>query len=156
MQTHSFPVIARGWPTRRFTRLAATAAAIACAIGLSLPAQAQSEASVALSMLPTASVVGSAVVALPVALSVGGATLGVVAIEASADGTVYVLERLSDGARVSLQVAGRAAGGVSVGVGTVIMVSAIGTGIILSTAGRVLAFLPNAMGHALLHNESLS
>lgn len=155
MQTHSFPVAARG-PTWRFTRLAAVAAAIACAIGLSLPAQAQSEASVALSMFPTASVVGSNVVALPVALSMGGAMLGVVAIEASAEGTVYVLERLSDGARVSLQVAGRAAGGLSVGVGTVIMVSAIGTGVILSTAGRMLAFLPNAMGRALLHTESLS
>ena len=31
--------------------------------------------------------------------------------------------------------------------------SAIGTGIVLSAAGEVLAFIPNAMGQALLHNE---
>ena len=77
------------------------------------PARAQSEASAALSLLPVASVVASAggasaaagaVVALPAALSVGGAVLTVVAVEASATGTVYVLERASDGAQASVEV----------------------------------------------------
>ncbi|MGO8411521.1 hypothetical protein ACC775_38320, partial [Rhizobium ruizarguesonis] len=77
------------------------------------PAHAQSEASVALSMLPVASVVGTAsvastaagaVVALPAALSVGGAVLTVKAVQASATGTVYLLERASDGAQASVEV----------------------------------------------------
>ena len=127
-------------------------------------AQAQSEASVGLSMLPVASVVGAAsvagtaastVVALPAALSVGGAMLTVVAVEASAEGTVYLLERASDGARASVRVSGRAANGASQVVGATVLVSVIGTGVVLSAAGEVLAFLPNALGRALLHNERL-
>ncbi|KQW57917.1 hypothetical protein [Variovorax sp. Root411] len=135
--------------------------------GISVPlhAQAQSEASVALSLMPVASVVVAAsavgasattAVALPAALSVGGSTLTVIAVEASADGTVYLLERASDGARASIKVAGRAAEGVSKAVGTSVLVSVIGTGVVLSAAGEVLAFVPNAIGRALLHNERLS
>ncbi|MDH6167370.1 hypothetical protein M2282_002519 [Variovorax boronicumulans] len=130
-----------------------------------LHAQAQSDASAALSLLPVASVIGAAsvvgasamaVVAVPAALSVGGSTLAVVAVEASADGTVYVLERASDGARASVKVMGRAANGAAASVGTAVVVSVIGSGIVLSAAGEVLAFVPNAIGRALLHNERLS
>ncbi len=135
--------------------------------GVALPfqSQAQSDASVALSMMPVASVLvagsavgasATAVVAVPAALSVGGSTLVVVAVEASVDGTVYVLERASDGARASIEVAGRAANGVSNAVGTSVLVSVIGAGVVLSAAGEVLAFVPNAIGRALLHNERLS
>jgi hypothetical protein len=95
-------------------------------------------------------------VALPAALSVGGSVLTVVAVEASVDGTVYLLERASDGARASVKVLGRAAHGASVVAGTVVTVSVIGTGVVLSVAGEVLAFVPNAVGRALLHNEKLS
>lgn len=130
-----------------------------------LHAQAQSDASVALSLMPVASVIGAAsvvgasataVVAVPAALSVGGSTLAVVAVEASADGTVYVLERASDGARASVKVMGRAANGAGASVGTAVLVSVIGSGVVLSAAGEVLAFVPNAIGRALLHNERLS
>ena len=132
------------------------------------PALAQSEASAALSLMPVASVVGSTVagsaaagsvagaaVALPVALSVGGAVLTVKAVDASARGTVYLLERASDGAEASVEVSGRAASAVAHGVGTVVTCSVIGTGVILSAAGEVLAFIPNALGRALLHDEVL-
>ena len=72
----------------------------------------------ALSLLPVASVVVTsgrrrprpgAVVALPVALVSGGAVLTVQAVQASAMGTVIVLERASDGAQASLELTGRAA-----------------------------------------------
>jgi hypothetical protein len=145
------------------TVLFAVCAAVA---NMLVPAQAyaQSEAS-ALSMLPVASVVGaasatgaaaSAVVAVPAALSVGGAVLTVVAVEASVDGTVFLLERASDGARASVKVMGRVANGASVVVGATVTVSVIGSGVILSAAGEVLAFVPNAIGRALLYNEKLS
>ena len=126
-------------------------------------ARAQSEASAALSLMPVASAfvasgasgaasaTAGAVAALPAALSVGGAVLTVKAVEASATGTVYLLERASDGAQASVRLAGRAAHGV----GTVVACSVIGTGVILSAAGEVLAFVPNALGRALLHNERL-
>ena len=70
-------------------------------------------------------------------------------------GTVYVLERASDGARVSVEVAGRGVAASAYGVGTVVTCSVIGTGVVLSVAGEVLAFVPNALGRALLHNERL-
>lgn len=133
-------------------------------LAVAATAHAQSEASAALSLMPVASVVGSAtagaavagsVVAVPVALSVGGAVLTVSAVTASARGTVYVLERASDGAKVSVEVVGRGAAAVASGVGTAVVCSVIGTGVVLSSAGEVLAFIPNALGKALLHNERL-
>jgi len=72
------------------------------------------------------------------------------------DGTVYVLERVADGARASVEVLGRAARGSTVVVGSTVTVSVIGSGVVLSAAGEVLAFVPNAIGRALLYNEKLS
>ncbi len=129
---------------------------------MAAPARAHSEASAALSLLPVASVIGtasvgaSAVVAVPVALSSAGAVLTVKAVESTARGTVYVLERASDGARASVEVSGRAAATASIGVGTVVTVSVVGTGILLSAVGEVLAFIPNELGRALLHNEQVT
>ncbi|QCB47142.1 hypothetical protein [Hydrogenophaga sp. PAMC20947] len=145
---------------------------LAGALALSLvsgPVRAQSEASLVLSALPVASVVGTAsavtgsvaaagaaVSAVPVAFSVVGATLVVKAVEVTVSGTVYLLERASDGAQASVRVSGQAASAMSAGVGTVLVVSAIGTGVLLSAAGEVLAFIPNELGRALLHNEQLT
>jgi hypothetical protein len=46
--------------------------------------------------------------------------------------------------------------GASVGVGTVVAVSVIGAGVVLSAAGEVLCFIPNELGRALLHNEKVT
>ncbi|MBB1603923.1 hypothetical protein [Variovorax sp. UMC13] len=141
-----------------------SAGAIAVSLLAPLSVHAQSETSAALSLMPVASVVGAASaaggavgasVALPAALSVGGSVLTVVAVEASVDGITYVLARASDGARASVRVAGRAVGGASMVVGTAVTVSVIASGVVLSAAGEVLAFVPNAIGRALLHNERL-
>jgi len=75
-------------------------------------AHAQSDASAVsmLSAMPIASIVAETgasakdASALPAAFSLAGATLSIVAVEASATGTVYVLERVSDGARASERV----------------------------------------------------
>ena len=77
-----------------------------------------SEAS-ALSALPIA-----VSVAAPVALLSAGAMLGVVAVEATSAGTVWVLERASDGARASIMLSAQAAGGMSVMAGTAVLVTA--------------------------------
>lgn len=156
-------------PTFTLKKPIATLLVAACialtGLGLARPAQAQSGASAALSLLPVASVLAtvsagagatSAMVALPAALSVGGAVLTVIAVQASADGTVYLLERTSDGARASIRVSGRVGQGASQAIGTTITVSVIASGVLLSAAGDVLAFLPNALGRALLHDERLT
>lgn len=137
-----------------------------CAVVLCKPpaAMAQSDASAVsnLSALPLASVVvgGSAVagtvLVMPVALSTAGAVLIVKTVESTARGTLCVLERVSDGARVSLEMGAASATGVSLATGAVVSISVIATGVILSTLGEVIAFVPNALGTALLHNERLS
>ena len=91
-------------------------------------------------------------VAGPVLLLSGATALTIVAVEASARGTVWVLERASDGARASVHFAGHA----SAAVGTAVVVSAVSTGWVLSAAGAALAFIPNELGRALLHNERIT
>ena len=153
---------------RSFFKHMLLAASLSAAL-VSVPVRAQSEASLVLSALPVASVVGTgsavagsaaagavAVSALPVALTVGGAVLVVKTVELSARGTVIVLERASDGARASVELSGRAASGASVLVGQSAVVTVIGAGVLLSAAGEVLCFIPNELGRALLHNERLT
>lgn len=131
-------------------------------VGASFPAQARNSTLSELSLLPLASVAvaGSAVVdsvvALPLALSMGGAVLVVKAVESTARGTVYLLERVSDGAQASVEVLGKGVRGASVAVGTAVKVSVVGAGVVLSVAGEAIAFIPNALGRALMHNERLT
>lgn len=130
------------------------ALAAAIAVGASASARAHSpnasDAS-ALSMLPVA-----VSVAAPVMILSGGVMLTVVAVEASAEGTVWVLERASDGARASVTLSGMAAGGVSVVAGTTVVVTAFSAGWVLESAGRAIAYIPNEIGRALLYNERVT
>lgn len=106
----------------------------------------------------------SALSALPIAVSVAapvmvlsaGATLTIVAVEVSATGAVWVLERASDGARATLSLSAQAAGGLSVAAGTIVVVTAVSTGWVLSTASEAIAFIPNEIGAALLYNERVT
>jgi hypothetical protein len=92
-------------------------------------------------------------VAVPASMLVGGAALSVVSVTALAEGTLIVLERASDGARASVLLGSSVAGGLSVIAGTTVVVTALATGWLLSAAGQVIAFIPNELGRALLHNE---
>ena len=161
-------------------RLRRQAVALVCVVSLGVigmpAAQAQSEASTSVSLLPVASVVvtasalqgvagdasaaagdaSAAVVALPVALSVTGAVLTVTAVQASGRGSVIVLERASDGVAVSLELSGLAVGNALLSVGSAITTTVIASGVILSAAGEAVAFLPNAIGQTLLFNQQIS
>lgn len=106
----------------------------------------------------------SAASAVPVAVSIAapsmvlaaGARLVVVSVQATARGAVWVLERVSDGVRFSVEVVGQTV----VAVGTGVTVLVMGTGWLLSTAAdggsRALCFVPNEVGHALLHHEQVT
>lgn len=102
------------------------------------------------------SATGVALSALPVGLLSAGMTLIVVGVEVVGGATVWVLERVSDGLRISIKTAGRLAEGVVVSTGTAVTVSVIGAGTILSAAGEVIAFIPSEIGKALLYNEQVS
>ncbi len=94
--------------------------------------------------------------AAPVMILSAGATLAVASVEVAGEGAVWVLQRASDGARASLRVSGQLAQGASVAVGTVVTVSAVSTGWLLSAAGQALCFIPNEIGKALPHNERVT
>jgi len=149
------------------TKFTATAVAIALAISANVSTaqnrrgDTASEIS-ALSALPIASVIivggaaSAAVVALPVALSVSGAVLVVKSVELSARGALCVLERASDGVQVSVDVVARGVERTSMVVGKTVQVAVIGAGAVLSIAGEAIAFVPNEIGRALLHNERVT
>ena len=126
--------------------------AITLAAG-SLGARAHSDPSQtsALSALPVA-----VSVAAPVMLLAGGAALTVVSVQASATGTVWVLERASDGARATLQFSGQVAGASLAAAGTAVLVTALSTGWLISAAGQAIAFVPNQIGASLLYNERVT
>jgi hypothetical protein len=135
---------------RRRAGLMLAAAVIGAAV-LPIPAHAHnvnpSEASSLALSLPVA-----VSVAAPVLLLSGAAAFTIVAVEASAAGTVWVLERASDGAHASVHFAGH----VSTALGQSVVVSALATGWVLSAAGAAIAFIPNELGRALLHNERIT
>ncbi len=116
----------------------------------------------AISALPVASIViagsavSAAVVAFPAVLSVTGAVLVVKSVEVSARGTICVLERASDGARVSVEITARGLENTALSVGKSVQIAVIGAGAVLSVAGEAIAFVPNEIGRALLHNERIS
>ena len=155
-------------PTSRKTAALAIAAAIALAFA-PLAAQAHRDDGLSalstLSALPVASVViaGSATagasasaVTLPIALAASGAVLVVKSVESTARGTLCVLERASDGARVSLEFAGRSFERTALSLGKSVHVSVIASGTVISVLGEAIAFVPNELGRALLHNERLT
>jgi len=106
----------------------------------------------------------SAISALPVAVSLaapamllaGAAALTVVSVQASVTGTVWVLERASDGARATLEFSGRATGASLATAGSAVLVTALSTGWLISAAGHAIAFVPNQIGASLLHNERVT
>lgn len=136
-------------------------AALTLSLALATAAQAQSE----LSMISAAPVVlsvtavsatGAAISVAPAALLSAGTALVVVSVEVVGGATVWVLERASDGARISLKTAGKLGMSAFVYTGIAVGVSVIGAGTVLSAAGEVIAFIPNEIGKALLHNEQVT
>ncbi len=125
-------------------------AALAAHLGTAQAHTTLSDASL-LSTLPIA-----VSVAAPVMLLSAGAMLTVVAVEATSAGTLWVLERASDGARASVQLSGQAIGAMSLAAGSAVLVTAMSTGWLISAAGHALAFIPNQLGAALLHNERIT
>ena len=104
------------------------------------------------------SAVGASVaaVALPVALAASGAALLVKSVDVGARGTICVLERASDGATATIEIAGRIAERMTLRTGQAVQVSVVGAGAVLSVAGAAIAFVPSELGRALLHNERLT
>jgi hypothetical protein len=129
--------------------LIAAGLGLALVLGPASAARAHNTASElsALSMLPVA-----VSVAAPVGLLSAGAVFTVVAVHAVSGATVWVLERASDGAQASVTLAG----GASALVGTAVVATAFSAGVVLSAAGKAIAYIPNEIGKALMYNERVT
>ena len=102
--------------------------------------------------------------ALPVAASMvgtasifaAGATLVVVSVQITASGTVWVLQRVSDGVRVSVRWTAEGAKAASMAAGTTLQVAAISAGWLLVVGSEPMAFVPNEVGQSLIYSEKLT
>jgi hypothetical protein len=131
--------------------------ALLLAVASALPAAARAHHNNSASELSTLSLMPVALsVTVPmVAMSVGGFYV-LKAVELSAQGTVWVLERSSDGVRLSVTVASEAAAGVSLAAGATVTALACSAGWVLHSAGKAIAIVPNAVGQALIYNERVT
>jgi hypothetical protein len=109
------------------------------------------------SELSTASdlVAGGSAMLVGGSLSVlSGAGVAVVAsVEVVGESTIIVLEGASDASRATIRLSGEVARGAALSVGMSIGCMAVASGTMLVTAGKVIAFIPNEMGKALIHHS---
>lgn len=133
-------------------------ARFACAAGMAAALFAQTLAAAADASTPSAlSVDASGLVVAGSLLSVAAAGAAVVAsAEASGDALVLVLDAGGQASAATVRVSAAAARGLSVGAGTVLQVIALSSGVMLVLSGKVLAFIPNTVGQALLHHAQVS
>lgn len=109
---------------------------------------------------PAISVVGSAngdsgPAAGSIAMVVGGAYV-VSGIVETVKGTVEILlTSVSSGAKLSVKISGKTAEMVGMSVGTTVSVISETTGTVLVASGKVVAFIPNELGEALLSQKRL-
>lgn len=104
----------------------------------------------ALSAVSTASVVIGSVEAV-----VASGKVVVESVEAVGSGFVIVLKGVSDGAKVSVKVSGEAMKGISAATGASVELVASATGHMLIWAGKAIAFIPNEVGTALIHQTKV-
>lgn len=100
---------------------------------------------------------GSATVVVGSLMAVAASgTVVVESIEAAEDASVIVLAGASDAAQAAVRLSGRAARESGLAVGASVQVVATSSGYLLVGAGKVIAFVPNELGKALLHHSRVS
>ena len=74
-------------------------------------------------------------------------------VEEVADGSILVLKNASGATTASIKLSKQALQGVSLAAGTAVDVMAVSTGHTLMLSGKVIAYIPNAAGNAMLHHS---
>jgi hypothetical protein len=127
--------------------LLATLLGLACAGASAADASAPSNA--------ISEVTGSVVLGSIAVVGVAGSVV-VDSVASAADGIEVVLEGAGQASRATVRLSGDAARGLSIGAGTVLQVVALSAGHALVLSGKVIAFIPNEAGQALLHHARAS
>jgi hypothetical protein len=89
------------------------------------------------------------------ALVLGGAYVVSGVGQSVADGVEVVLTSVGSAAKLSVKLAGKTANAIGLSVGTTVQVVSETTGTLLIASGKVVAFIPNALGEALLSQKRL-
>ena len=128
--------------------LGLAAACSASAQGLS------TRGSLALSNASAASLAGSGLIVTGSIEIIGAsAELTVQAVQAAGESTVIVLRSASEAATVSVLTSAQLVGNASVAVGTIVQVMRESIGYALYVGGSLIAFVPNEVGRALIHQS---
>lgn len=83
----------------------------------------------------------------------GSAQLTITALQATGEFVVIVMRGASEATTVSVRASATAAGAASVAVGSTVQVVAESAGNSLYVAGKLIAFIPNEVGRALIHQS---
>ncbi len=83
-----------------------------------------------------------------------GSQFVIESVHATADGVVLILRGVSEALRITLHVVGDSVISATTVAGTVLTVSATAAGQILHAGGNVVAFVPNTLGHTLVHSSA--
>lgn len=128
--------------------LVATLLALSCATGMA--ADGSQSVSHDIGDLSGVVVAGSL---LPVFI---GGSLVVESVETFGDGIEVVLKGAADGSKATVRFSGKTLEGVSLATGTAVSAVAMSAGHALVVSGKVIAFLPNEAGKALLHHSRVN
>jgi hypothetical protein len=88
-------------------------------------------------------------------VAAGAGSMVVQSVTAAGEGSVVVLKGVANGVEVSVRVTADVAKGLSNAVGASVQVVAMSTGNMLVMSGKAIAFIPNEIGLALLHQNKL-
>lgn len=83
-------------------------------------------------------------------------SLVVESVQTVGNGVEVVLVKAADGSKATVQLSGELLDGVSLAAGASVTVLAMSAGHALVVSGKVIAFLPNEAGKALLHHSLVS
>jgi hypothetical protein len=134
---------------------------LALAISISIYAQ-SNDGSKAISMGAASIIMASPVLSLEgkpleasAALGAGGSYVVGGLVVASVELVTLTLKNVATGSQYVVKASGKAVQGASVSVGTSVRVVAESTGYAVIASGKLLAFIPNAIGQALLHQSEV-
>ena len=89
------------------------------------------------------------------ALAAGGAFVVIGVVDGSAEVTSVTLKNIANGSQYVINVSGKAAREASVMASTSVRVVAESTGYAIMASGKLLAFIPNAIGQAMMHQSAV-
>lgn len=136
---------------KKFTTTALLALVLAAAPAFAADGASDASTASALSADGSAMVVNGSLMAAN-----GSGVVIVKSVEASAETVQFLVEGAANGVSATVRLSGRAAGEASLAVGQVLEVTAVSTGVMLVASGKVLAFIPNEAGKALLHHSRVA